>query len=98
MTRGPRKAPVYIIARINPCSCGCKGRDTWHRGTYRRTLRNVRPAEGRVQLLGRCGLIDIDAEAMARFPWGSSRVVREAKCGGWFIDRESALDAQSRLR
>jgi hypothetical protein len=27
-----------VIYRLNPCGCGCNGRDPWHRQTYRRQL------------------------------------------------------------
>ncbi len=31
-----------ILYRLSPCKCGCGGKDSWHAGRFKRSLRNVR--------------------------------------------------------
>jgi hypothetical protein len=83
-----------IIKRSDPCSCGCNGRDPWHRRAYKRILRDAHPAMGRVYITDGF-TIDIQAEALARMPWGPTRVVQHARNGLWYIDRDSMLDAMN---
>lgn len=79
-----------IMARRAPCTCGCRGKDSWHQTYYKRKITNVR--EGRV--IAHDGKIVL-ASGLARFPWGEEPVRftagvlddgREYEVG-WEIDR-----------
>ena len=36
----------YIIVRVEPCRCGCGGRDPWHRANYRRVVTKTSETTG----------------------------------------------------
>ncbi len=50
-----------IINRLEPCLCGCKGKDPWHARNFKRTVT--------------VDLDDLTV-GFARFPWGIEEVVR----------------------
>lgn len=89
---------VRILARLKSCGCGCKGRDTWHRHSYQRLLRNpnaVTPQTAETCWDGGRGT-PIQAEAWAQFPWGLTRVVLMERSpdrpAWWVVDRNSMLE------
>jgi hypothetical protein len=67
-----------ILTRVRPCSCGCKGRDSWHKRSLRRTVHNVEyyPSP---RVIG--GLAEYERVALARghidCPWGGEEVLWE---------------------
>lgn len=75
-----------VIFRDGPCRCGCQGKDPWHQAFYRRTIRNVRPAQGSART--RDGKVDIVREGVAQLPVGKVRVV-EAAAKQFHYDEET---------
>lgn len=82
-----------IVSRVEPCRCGCQGRDPWHARTFTRELHDVtevEPIEVKVRayrepLLAR-------RVAWAHFPWGDEEVAEvfieaagRRSVLGWFI-------------
>jgi hypothetical protein len=71
------RARVRVLA--GPCRCGCKGRDSWHRETYLRTLRDEHEESGTAWLNARPLSAEqrpYDRVATVRLPWGDARAVR----------------------
>ena len=71
-----------ITNRINPCNCGCGGKDPWHAREFVRKLRNPRQAEGQTRLnfLGYGSDVqDYDMVAEVKFPWGMETIVRHIR-------------------
>lgn len=90
---------THITKRMKPCNCGCKGRDPWHKESYRRVLRNKLPSAGDVRTAWE-DQTPIQAEAVASFPWGETRVVQMRKAPGrpawWMIDLDDMLNVMNR--
>jgi hypothetical protein len=81
---------VKVIKRLNPCNCGCRGRDPWHKAVYTRTVRNIRRTKGQAltTAMGPNNPVEFDLVGTARFPWGTEMVVRLRLYGhpmGWNI-------------
>lgn len=99
-----------VDARLSPCSCGCRGRDYWHRTRYTRTVRAVeaceprtRDSEGAIAIQKEYGMqvVYIVATGTARFPWANQpepvvALRRQRSDGTWspFVDWQ--LDAVHR--
>ena len=94
-----------ICYRIDPCTCGCKGRDPWHQRDYRRVIRRIKRVRG--ECVVRSGVAGTyDAVGWARLPHARRpiRVVHvvvphplrpatDEISLGWHIDRDDLLDA-----
>ena len=91
-----------ITKRLDPCGCGCLGQDSWHRATYRRVVRDIVVQDGTTDLFYAKDY-PFDATGVAKFPWGTSRVVRTyiiahdggRICLGWAVDMDAALEVQN---
>jgi hypothetical protein len=68
---------VRIVKRVEPCRCGCTGKDPWHQRAYKRVVRDMRPCEGKTRTTA-FGEVETLREGWAKFPWGKSRVVEIA--------------------
>jgi len=78
---------VQIVKRIDPCTCGCKGQDPWHKQFYKRIVREIREETGTARLLYLDGgKRPYTKTGIAKFPWGKTRVVYDY---GWAIDYDS---------
>ena len=75
-----------IRARIDPCKCGCAGRDPWHAASFQRVVRKVIEVDP-TPAVTRWGVRStIVARGTARFPWGADAVgLLAVKCstGRW---------------
>lgn len=63
-----------ILTRLNPCRCGCKGADSWHKPTINRAIRDaavVTPVLTRYSGW-------LVATGMAKMPWGMEPVEAHA--------------------
>lgn len=65
---------VRVTCRTRRCTCGCSGRDPWHREAVSRTLRGVRvlgaPRPYSLRGGGLCTVRHVVAEADVLAPWG----------------------------
>jgi len=81
------KSLPLIIKRIDPCNCGCKGKDSWHQKYYRRKIQDIREETGSARVLYLDGAErPYTKTGYAQFPWGKTRVVYDF---GWAIDHDS---------
>lgn len=69
-------AMFTILARTQPCTCGCKGRDPWHARTFDREVRGVCDATGEA-----ADGSPIYRTGVARFPWGTETVEEVGRVG-----------------
>jgi hypothetical protein len=68
---------VTITRRIDPCGCGCKGADPWHRKEFERVLHDEREESGRCQVKAYGYASDpaeYDRVAFVSAPWSEERV------------------------
>lgn len=83
-----------ITRRIDPCTCGCQGADSWHAREFMRVLSDVQPASGLVQVQAYREPVEVSRQATARLPWGEGRPVRVVEVVshghviGWFSTSE----------
>ena len=63
-----------IIRRLDPCKCGCQGKDSWHRRSYTRTLLDKRAEDGRCHVPAMGGEYAYDQVATVEVPWSSAPV------------------------
>lgn len=93
-----------ILNRNAPCTCGCRGRDSWHATWFFRTIRDVRLLDDVEEVQGTTGgYRQAFAEGWAKFPW-ANRPVRVVSAfwplddgrnvpTGWVIDKADSSDA-----
>lgn len=98
-----------IMNRLTPCGCGCKGRDPWHRASFRRVVTDLcscapfGAALARTKTQPSMGLQPIAEMGHAHVPGypRAVRVVRVVVCGRpmpyWEIDDDSAVAARNGL-
>lgn len=83
-----------ITRRIDPCACGCAGRDPWHAREFTREIVNVTPATGTAKTIAYRHPVAIRAKGAARLPWGEGEMVRVVEVDrdghslGWFATGE----------
>lgn len=83
-----------ITRRLSPCACGCSGRDSWHRATYKRNVKNIRPVNFEpVRVLGSRATWYATHRGTIKAPWGPCEVVYVAPERGdspifWRIDAD----------
>jgi hypothetical protein len=65
-----------ITARKNPCNCGCKGQDAWHKPSFKRAVSNFVTIEAIANETDIPQMVVV-ATGVARFPWGYEPVVAE---------------------
>lgn len=88
---------VRIAKRLEPCTCGCRGSDPWHRRDYDRTVRGIVREEGTAAscYASSRNPYPYDARGVARFPFGEREVVRvvhpDGYVLGWAIADEGSL-------
>lgn len=80
-----------VIARIEPCTCGCKGSDPWHRSNFRRVLRNVEelPAGSSARIRAYGDARPVSKRARVSLPWGTATAVLVVVAGrnfAWFVE------------
>jgi hypothetical protein len=68
-------ARVPVLRRVDPCSCGCEGRDPWHARRLDRVVSDVRPATGTARCAAEPWSLDFDALGTASAPWSDEPVV-----------------------
>ena len=91
-------SPQRVTMRITSCSCGCKGGDSWHARTMRRSVRDVQQLDTPVVRWQHDGMRAITvATATIQTPWGMEAVSlhawsrgSEVTYTGWY---RSSLDA-----
>lgn len=69
-----------VIMRVEPCRCGCKGADPWHRSTFKRVIRDAQLLDRPVYRWGIDGVASVYTVATGtiRCPWGDQQVRLEA--------------------
>ena len=77
-----------ITKRISPCNCGCGGKDSWHKGEYRRVIQEqVECDEEAMTLAGHT--IRCVRKGVAKFPWGKAAVgfwqTHDGTNIGWYV-------------
>lgn len=86
-----------ITKRIQPCSCGCGGRDPWHAQTFERVIKDIAPETGTCRVTAYSEPVTYRSVGRAKFPWSEDLVkVVEVTIEvngrvynmGWFIARE----------
>lgn len=93
------KLTASITKRISPCTCGCKGTDSWHAKSFDRVIRDVKDDPGTARTAYGGGT-SFEKAGVARFPWGLSRVVwhryhADFKSGEWLLDLDSMIDSMN---
>jgi len=64
-----------IIARLKPCNCGCRGRDSQHARTFTRTVKYFRWLDVPTWVDTASGAqVLAVAEGWARLPWSPARI------------------------
>ena len=93
---GAEQPRVRITKRINPCTCGCLGADSWHKREFVRTVRHITPEAGTASCQD-IGRVAFDASGRARFPFGERDVIRVVDVNGyrlgWFLADEDSIRA-----
>jgi len=96
-TKNNTAARQRISYRVDPCKCGCSGRDSWHAQDFTRTVRGIRFVDGgpRLERVQAGFNVMIVAEGWAKMPWSKAqRVVFAASInaragswlpGGWYV-------------
>ena len=79
---------VGITNRLSPCTCGCRGRDSWHAAHFSRVVRNVEIfGEVREESTKPYGRALAIASGTVKLPRGETRVVfvvAEHEKFGWY--------------
>lgn len=88
-----RATKTLIVGRYTACTCGCEGKDTWHKEWYKRVIHNIKDESGEADAFGLGSPVAYTLTGTAQFPWGVSRVCFSD--GLWFVDASGALDVQN---
>jgi len=79
-----------IQNRVKPCTCGCRGADSWHARAFKRVVKDVEDVEAGTRLRTRAyGDSLVLKVGRARFPFGERRVALVAV---EYLDREALLE------
>ena len=75
-----------IINRDNPCTCGCRGTDPWHRKSYRRQVKDITIHAEPVVVMDMDKMEwTVSKTGFAKFPCGIVPVATIFEDGGlWF--------------
>ena len=66
-----------ITRRIDPCNCGCQGRDSWHAREFKRTITDVQDERGNCLTHAYMNArVSYRRTGLARLPWGEGKPVR----------------------
>lgn len=63
-----------ITRRLSPCTCGCKGSDSWHRPNFQRKLRDERVESGKCEVSALSREVAYDRVARVSMPWSEEPV------------------------
>jgi len=80
---------VRITQRVDPCTCGCKGRDSWHAATLLRTVRYMTTGLDMRVVTHTFGEVTISAHGYFRHPCGEEKpcgmMVVQGREIGWIV-------------
>ena len=83
-TKEPRRE--MILNKLQTCTCGCRGKDPWHRTTYYRVVAKVSDVEGTVRLP-----MSKRPVRVTRDSYGISARTGRELYGIWIVDRNSII-------
>ncbi len=83
-------ATTRITRRVDPCDCGCQGKDPWHAKTFDRVITDIRDERGRATSYEGVGL-DYDKVGTVSAPWSDEPVVVVRQIFEWDNKKTSVI-------